>query len=85
MRRLFNRISRLEHVSAKIIRIGNVVEVDNESDRVKVKVGDGDPIDARWSSLASGAIKIRVTPSVGQVVTLICPNGGRSPSLRPAG
>ncbi|MCV6548563.1 MAG: hypothetical protein OIF56_14995 [Cohaesibacter sp.] len=74
-RRIFNRLSALERAVQNMIRVGNVVAVDNEKDTAEISVGKGDPIDARAMSFGSGAVKLRITVSKDQAVTLFCPGG----------
>ena len=75
MRQLLNRIAKLERNLSNVVRIGTVKAVDQKKNTADISVGPGDPITARGLSLGSGNVKFRVSTSVGQVVTMLCPGG----------
>ncbi|WP_319413935.1 hypothetical protein [uncultured Cohaesibacter sp.] len=72
---IYRELKELRRAQERMVRPVEVTEWDPDKNTVKVSVGDGDDIEARVASLSSGALKIRMTPSVGQAMLMICPNG----------
>ncbi|WP_321446906.1 hypothetical protein [uncultured Cohaesibacter sp.] len=72
---IYRELKELRRAMERMVRPVEVKEWDPDKNTVKVSVGDGDPVEARVASLSSGALKVRMTPSVGQAMLMICPNG----------
>ncbi|SFO45317.1 Phage P2 baseplate assembly protein gpV [Cohaesibacter marisflavi] len=70
---IFSRLSAIEKRVERVIRSGKITKVDG--DFAEISVGPGDPIRARKKSFAAGAVKLNITASVGEPVTLFCLNG----------
>lgn len=72
---IYRELKELRRAMERMVRPVEVKEWDPDKNTVEVSVGDGEPVEARVASLSSGALKVRMTPSVGQAMLMICPNG----------
>ncbi|TLP42674.1 hypothetical protein FDK21_19365 [Cohaesibacter sp. CAU 1516] len=70
---ILSRLTVAEKRIERLIRPGRITKVDG--DLSEVSVGPGDPIRARKKSFAAGAVKLNITASESEPVTLFCPNG----------
>lgn len=74
------RVAELERRVSNQFRHGPVAQVDAEKHRVRLEIGttaDGKPFLGPWVPYAqvAGALKVHTPPSVGQNMTMLCPNG----------
>lgn len=70
-----NRITRLENRVSRQLRFGVVKGFDPVKDEVELSFGQGDPVPAKVMAMGAGNFKIRLTPSVGQTMIAIAPDG----------
>jgi len=58
-----------------LIRTGTVIEIDEDSWRVRVESGDLQTTWLRWNAQRAGAFNIWLPPSVGEQVWMLCIGG----------